>query len=376
MMLSTIAALAAGLVADGSVRVEGRGGTAAGGTDPNSVGVSGDLQGRASDADGVLRFGLSPSVVLAQGTQLFVRGFGAAELRLRNGAWARVRQAFGYGSIDLSPLAPAAARVPIQPPPGSGFLPVLESNTSLELDVTATRRLRIAGSASWVVAGGANADARATFPLSRGPLLHASSDWSATRLDTLRLQLEAFDYRYSNDRRASVASLTAGWRRLLARGTQLSASLGAGIGRSRLEDRTAAAIVYAVGGADLRSTLWRDVAATVGASVEPLGDPLSGDLVERGSVRVAALWDRHRVVALSARVLGTVALTSGSGGPTSPQAGDRYLEGEISAMVPVDARSSVAAGFRAAHLSRPILDQPSSQWVAFVSYVGQLPLVR
>jgi hypothetical protein len=143
-----------------------------------------------------------------------------------------------------------------------------------------------------------------------------------------------------------------------------------------LEDRTAAAIVYAVGGADLRSTLWRDVAATVGASVEPLGDPLSGDLVERGSVRVAALWDRHRVVALSARVLGTVALTSGSGGPTSPQAGDRYLEGEISAMVPVDARSSVAAGFRAAHLSRPILDQPSSQWVAFVSYVGQLPLVR
>jgi len=375
MMLSTIA-LAAGLVADGSVRVEGRGGTTEGGQDPRSIGVSGDLHGRASDADGALRFGLEPSVVLAQGSQLFVRGFGAAELRLRKDAWVRVRQALGYGSIDLSPLAPAAARVPIQPPPGSGFLSVQESNTSLELDVTATRRLRIAGSASWVVAGGANADARATFPLSRGPLLHASSDWSATRLDTLRLQLEAFDYRYSNDRRASVASLAAGWRTLLARGTQLSTSLGAGIGRSRSEDKTAATVVYAVGGADLRSTPWRNVSASVGALVEPLGDPLSGDLIERGSVRVAAVWDRHRMVALSARVMGSVALTSGSGSPTSPQAGDRYLEGELSATVPLDARSSVAAGIRAAHLSRPILDQPSTQWVAFASYVGQLPLIR
>ena len=50
MMLSTIA-LAAGLVADGSVRVEGRGGTTEGGQDPRSIGVSGDLHGRASDAE-------------------------------------------------------------------------------------------------------------------------------------------------------------------------------------------------------------------------------------------------------------------------------------------------------------------------------------
>src|SRR5213075_695633 len=102
------------------------------------------------------------------------------------------------------------------------------------------------------------------------------------------------------------------WRTLLARGTQLSTSLGAGIGRSRSEDKTAATVVYAVGGADLRSTPWRNVSASVGALVEPLGDPLSGDLIERGSVRVAAVWDRHRMVALSARVMGSVALTSGS----------------------------------------------------------------
>jgi hypothetical protein len=131
-----------------------------------------------------------------------------------------------------------------------------------------------------------------------------------------------------------------------------------------------------VGAADLRTTPWRDVSLSIGASVEPLGDPLSGDLVERGSARAVVTWDRHRVVALSARVIGSVALTSGTGGLTSPQSGDQYLEGELSATLPLDARSGVAAGIRAAHLSRPLLDQPASQWVAFVSYVGQLPLVR
>src|ERR1700730_4458795 len=373
MMLSTIAALAAGLVADGSVRVDARGGTTVGGQNPSSIGVSGDLQARASNADGALRFGLAPSAVLAQGSQLFARGFGAAELRLRNGAWVRVRQALGYGSLELSALGPVGARGPRQPPPGTRFVSVQESTPSLELDAIATRRLRIAGSAAWLVTGGANADARAAFPLSRRPLLRASSDWSAARLDTLRLQLEAFDYRYSNDRRASAASLAAGWRRQLDRGTQLSVSLGPGIGRSRSEDRAPTTLVYPVGAADLRITPWRDVSASVGASVEPLGDPLSGDLVERGSARAAAVWDRHRVVALSARLVGSVALTSGTGGPTSPQSGDRYLEGELSATMPLDARSSVAAGVRAAHLSRPLLDQPSTQWGAFVSYVGQLP---
>src|SRR6267143_1994764 len=376
MMLSTIAALAAGLVADGSVRVEARGGTTVGGQDPSSIGVSGDLQGRVSDPDGVLRFGVAPSAVLAQGSQLFVRGFAEGDLRFRNGAWARVRQALGYGSMDLSALAPGPARGPVQPPAGSRFVTVEESNTSLELDVTADRRLRMTGSAAWIVAGGATATGRAAFPLSRGPLLRASADWAATRLDTLRLQLEAFDYRYSDNRRASVASLAAGWRTQLERGTQLSVSLGPGIGRSRSKDRPAATVVYPVGAADLRTTPWRDVSASIGASVEPLGDPLSGDLVERGSARAVVTWDRHRVVALSARVIGSVALTSGTGGLTSPQSGDQYLEGELSATLPLDARSGVAAGIRAAHLSRPLLDQPASQWVAFVSYVGQLPLVR
>jgi hypothetical protein len=374
--LTAIAVLSAGLIADGSARVEARGGTTDGGQDPSSVGVSADLQARASNPDGAVRFGLSPSAVLAQGSQLFVRGFAEAELRLRAGASARLRQAAGFGSVDLSAVSPGAAPGPVQPPPGSRFVSVEESATSLELDVAVSRRLRLNGSAAWLVAGGSDADARAAYPLSRGPLLQASSEWAATRVDTLRLIAQAFDYRYSTGRRSSVASIAAGWRTQLARGTELSLSLGPGVGRTRAGDEPAAFVGYAVGSADLKAALAREVSASIGAAVEPLGDPLTGELVERGSLRASAVWDRHRVLTLAARLIGSIALTSGTGSPTSPRAGDRYLQGELSATVPLDARSGLAAGVRGALVSRPVLSQPADQWVAFVNYVTQVPLFR
>lgn len=376
MLLLAIAALAAGLIADGSVRVEGRGGTTEGGQDPSSAGVSGDLTARVSGPDAALRFGLSPSAVLAQGSQVFVRGFGEADWRLRAGAWVRLRQALGYGSIDLSPVAPGAGPGPVQPPAGSRFVSMQESSTSLEVDVLASRRLHLIGSAAWLVAGGADADARASFPLSRGPHLRTSLEWAATRLDTLRLTVQAFDDRYSNGRRASVVELAASWRTWLARGTELSLSLGPAVGRGGSPEQPAATLAYVLAAADVRSAPLRGVTASAGASIEPLGDPLSGELVERGSLRAAAVWDRPRVLALAARLIGSVALTSGTGSPSSPQAGDRYLQGELSATLPLDARSSLAAGARAAFLSRPLLDQPTGQWVAFVSFVAQVPLLR
>jgi hypothetical protein len=297
-------------------------------------------------------------------------------LRFRAGAWARLRQAAGFGSVDLSPVAPGAAPGPVQPPPGSRFVSVQESTTSLELDVAASRRLRFVGSAAWLISGGSDAEARASLPLFRGPLLRASSEWAATRLDTLRLTLQAFDYRYSNGQRSSVGSFSAGWLTRLARGTELSLSLGPGIGRTQAGGQPASTLFYAVGAADLRATPVRDLSASVGAAVEPLGDPLTGELIERGSLRASAVWDRHRLLGLAARLIGSVALTSGTGSPTSPRAGDRYLEAELSATVPLDARSGLAAGVRAARVSRPVLSQPGDQWVAFVSYTTQLPVFR
>ena len=71
----------------------------------------------------------------------------------------------------------------------------------------------------------------------------------------------------------------------------------------------------------------------------------------------------------------SMALTSGRGA-TAPRSGDVYLQGELSATVPLSARSNLAVGARGAFLSRPLLNQPEDQWVAFLSYVVQLPLLR
>jgi hypothetical protein len=263
---------------------------------------------------------------------------------------------------------------------------VEESTTSLQVDVAASRRLRVTGSAAWLVSGGADALARISLPLSRGPLVRGSAEWAATHTDTLRLTLEGFDYRYSNGQRASVGSLTAGWQTKLDRGTELALSIGPGIGRTltlaspggppRAGPGSASTLVNAVGSVDLRSAPVRNVSASLGAAVEPLGDPLTGDLVEHGSLRASVNWDRHRGVAIAGQLIGSMALTSGTGGPNSPQAGDRYLHAEIGATLPLDPISSVAAGVRAAVFSRPLLNKPSEQWVAFIRYVAQLPLSR
>jgi hypothetical protein len=319
--------------------------------------------------------------VLAQSRQLFVRGFGEAELYLGRRASVRIRQALGYGSVDLSPVATAAAPVagtaPVQPPAGSRFVNIEESNTSLEIDAAASRRVRLSGATRWIVSGGADADARASLPLSRGPALRANLDWAASRLDTLGLQLAASDQRYDNEQRqrASVASLTAAWRRRTARGTDLLLSIGPGVGRAQQGDGPPTTVAYAVGTADLRTAPWRDFSATVGASLEPLGDPLSGEIVERASLRTTVVWDRRRGLSLTARLNGSVALTSGSAA-AAPRSGDLYLQGELSATLPLGARSALAAGARIAYLSRPVLEQPEDQWVAFVSYAAQLPLLR
>ena len=235
---------------------------------------------------------------------------------------------------------------------------------------------RFVGSGAWVISGGADATARASLPLSRGPQLRARLDWSATPLDLIRVAVEAFDYRYSNGNRASIVSLTSGWSTRPWRGAELSVAVGPGFGRAQIRDEPATLRAYAVGTAEFRSAVARDLSAAIGASVEPLGDPVSGDLVERGSLRLSAAWGGPRGISVGARLIGSVALTSATGGTTSPQAGDRFLQGELSATMRLSVRSSVAVGVRGAYLSRPVLDQPADQWVAFVSYAAQVPLQR
>jgi hypothetical protein len=246
----------------------------------------------------------------------------------------------------------------------------------LQLDVAPSRRLRFSGFAAWTVAGGADGEAQPFFPLSRGPRVSALLVWSATPLDTLRFETSGSDTRYANGHRASVASFTAGWRTRASRSAELSLSVGPGVGRAQTGEQAAAITPYAVASADLRFAADTGAWVSIGAMLEPLGDPLTGELVERGGARASVTLGRPGGVTVSGRLSGSAALTSGAGGPSSPRAGDLYGQAELGVAIPIDTRSSVTAGGRAAFLSRPLLDQTPRQWVAFVSYAVRLPLSR
>lgn len=385
MLVLALALLGAGLAVDGSTRLEGRAGSVVQGQNPDSVAWSADLLARNSGPDGVLSLGLQPSAVVSQGSQFMMRGFAEGGLRLDRG-WLRVRERLGYGKVDLSPLAGAAPLAPgevlppVQPPPASRFVSVQESNTAVELDLAASSRLRLSSQAAWAVSGGTDATARESLPLARGPQARAQLEWRATRLDTLRAELTGSDTRYSNDTRASVAGLTTGWRTILTRDSELSLAAGPGVGRAeRIElagqPAKVTVLPYLLASADYRVTV-KDTALILGSSIEPLGDPLSGDVIERGSLRASASWSPPRSIAWSARVIGSLALTSGSGGVTSAQRGDQYLQGELSATLPLGTSSSLSAGARAAFASRPLGGEPARQWSAFLGYTAHFPLVR
>jgi len=382
MLLVTLAALATGLLMDGSVATELRGGTSEGGEDPNAALVSGELRARLPGPDGELQFGLAPSALLGRDRrELFARASGEGDLRIGKRATARLRQGLGYGSIDFSPLAPAAKPLPgepvnVQPPPSARFVKIEESNTTMLVEVAASRRLRVLGSASWVVGGGADAEARLLVPLARGPQAHATVEWSATRVGKLSFDLGAADTSYSNDRRASVASLLVGWTAHTSRNMHLALSVGPGIGRAQIGGQPDIISAYAVATGDLHAKVGRDLSVAVGASLEPQGDPLSGVLVERTSARALISLGKPATPAVSALLLASRVLTSSDSSPLFPQPGDLYVRGEVGGVLPLGARSSLVAGVRAAYLGRPLPGQPARQGAAFVRYSADLPLLR
>lgn len=380
MVLPLLALLGAGLVADGSLRVEARGGTTVAGQDPSAGSFSADLRSALLGPDGALRLNVAPTAVYSQGSQVFVRGGIEGELRLGQTSLLRVRQRGGYGAVDLSPVsgalqAPAADAGP-RLPPGSGFALLQESSTAAEFESAVSQRLRISGSAAWSVSGGADAAARAAMPLSRGPQARTALEWAATRLDLLRAQLAALETRYSNGRSAAVASLTGEWRSTLSRSAEFSLSGGPAVGRISDEGQPVRTLPYAVGAADLRAAVGRDMQTSFGVSVEPLGDPLTGELVERASAHVSAGWEPTGRPSVTLRLSGSLALTDGNGGADSAERGDRFLQAELSARVPVSRRTALFLGARGAALSRPLPGQPARQWVAFVGYSVELPQLR
>lgn len=390
LALLPLTLLSAGLILDGSVRGEVRDGATVAGQDPRAGALALDLHGVTSGPDVALLFGVLPSAVFAQDNQFFARGYLEADLRLGRSGTLRLRQRGGYGTVDSSPIGLAASSAPGSPPPtqlarppASRFVSIQESNTSVELDVLAARRLRLVGSGAWSVSGGADAVARQALPLYRGPQARLMLEWAATRLDTLRVETTALDERYSNGRRVSIASLTGGWRTSPSRSTELSFAAGAGVGRASSSVPLPGAtdppapdtLAYALGTADFRLTGLRDFSAGLGTAVEPMGDPLNGDLVEHGTVRAFAVWGAPGKLVVSGRVDGSVAINSTSFGLEGTRAGDKFLRGVLSLSVPVTKSSALEIGARGSWLSRPLQNQPARQWLAFLSYSARLRLL-
>jgi hypothetical protein len=226
------------------------------------------------------------------------------------------------------------------------------------------------------VAGGADAEARASLPLARGPEVRVRADWAATRVDSITLDASAVDATYSNGRRSSVARLALGWSTQLSRGSEASFTAGPGFGRARLEDGSVSTSVYASGTADWRAKLAHEWSAGFGASVEPVGDAVTGSIVERLSGRAAVVWGYPSRATVALRTVASVSLSSAGTGPSLEQTGDRYAHGELGATLPLGSRSSVTAGARAVVVSHPFAGESPRQWAAFVDYVAQLPLVR
>jgi hypothetical protein len=325
--------------------------------------------------------------VFAHDNQLFARGYLELDLRLGGDGTLRARQRGGYGTADFSPVGlvtssgPSSTVAPVPSPTTARFIRVQESNSALELEVLATRRLRLLASAAWNVSGGVNRDAMQVLPLSRGPQGRAALEWATTRLDTLRLETAGSDTRYSNGNRVSIGSVTTGWRTAISRGSELALSAGAGLGRASRRDgtpqgETVSMLPYAVATADSRFAPTRDFTFALGAGLEPSGDPLTGDLIERGTLRGTAVWGGNGRISVAAHVAGSLAATSGSLGANGVQAGDKFLQGDLILSVPVTRRSAVDIGARGSVLSRPLPGQPEKEWIAFVGFSAQLPLLR
>jgi hypothetical protein len=378
--------LSTGLLLDGFVRGEARDGATVAGQDPRAGALTLELNGKAAGPDAVLLFGLFPSGVLSQQNQVFARGFLEVDLRLGRNGWLRARQRGGYGTADLSPVAlPTSSGPPPATPPPVGsqtfsrFVHLEESSSTLELDLLATRRLRLLASAAWNVGGGVDSVAAASMPLARGPQGRALLEWAATRIDTLKLEATASDTRYStpvpNQKRVGIGTVTAGWRTLVSSGAEVSLVAGGGAGRALVSGSAPTTTPYAVASADLRLTAVRDFAFALGTALEPSGDPLTGDLIERGSLRGSAVWGAKGKISLGASVAGSLAATSGSAGINGVRAGDQFLQGELILTVPVTRDSSVDIGGRGSMLSRPLAGQPDKQGIAFIGYTARLPLL-
>jgi hypothetical protein len=217
--------------------------------------------------------------------------------------------------------------------------------------------------------------------------LHAAVAFQQSRLDELDVDISAFDTRYSNDpscssyirRRASAAGAMFDWRRTMGRGATVHLGAGPALGRAEDLAGVNVSLLPAVRADVLLepdALGERGLSMSLRVGAEPVGDQVSGYLVERGGVSPGVTWVAFPELKLEARGTGSIALTSG----LSPvqqsltdtvsvrtMRGDLYAQSELRATWSPTLQEDASIGARWAWLSHPQAGLPPAQWNLFVS---------
>jgi hypothetical protein len=382
MGLLVASVLMGSVLVDGNARIEGHTGSHAAGLPSPETGLA-TLSLTVQDDEGEVlwRAGAAPQLLIANPgggvVGVFGRAFAALEVRDRATYRVRLRQDLGYGTMDLSPLAGLPAAGPGPPPPGAQPPPAMpivlleESTTAGSVEVALSHRTRLATDAAWLVSGGADAASRNSVPLAHGARLRAQLSHLLTHLEELGAELSGLDTRYSNGNRVSVAIALLGWGTRLAPGGTLQLGAGPSIARGVTPATGTRNSLLYIAHADLVlspvALRTRGLSLSLRVAAEPIGDVISGDLVERGGITTSVTFAPARDLTLNLRTIGSVALTSGVSGALGTIRGDYYGTGELNAVWAATRQLDITVGPRGFWVSRPSGGLPHAQWVAFAS---------
>jgi hypothetical protein len=216
---------------------------------------------------------------------------------------------FAFGENDFLPLSTVAAptpgtgappvppgTTPTAPSPAPGqttlpntrFLPIVALDSSAGFVYSLSPRWGWRLSAGYLYSGGANVEARTTLPLQKGPQGSTSLEWSASRQDTLAVQLDGSNFRFSNGPESTVLVLTTTWTRAWGRNAGSDLLLGIGgihaTGAPGTEGPNGGTSVYPVGGLGLRYTWASRYVSWVNRLTflaAPMADRISGAVDQR-----------------------------------------------------------------------------------------------
>jgi len=377
------AVLMGSVLVDGNARIEGRTGSHTAGLPSPETGLA-TLSLTVQDDEGEVlwRAGAMPQLLFANPGggvvgRVFGRAFAGVEVRDRATYRVRLRQDLGYGTTDLSPLAGLPVPGPGPPPPGAQPPPAMpivlleESTTAGSVEVALSRRTRFSTDGAWLVSGGADAASRNSVPLAHGARLRAQLSHLLTPLEQLDAELSGLETRYSNGNRVTVANALLGWGSKLAPGGTLQLGAGPALARGVTPSTGTRNSLLYIAHADLVlspvALRTRGLSMSLRVAAEPIGDVISGDLIERGGITAGVTFVLARDFTLNLRAIGSLALTSGVSGSLGTIRGDRFGTGELNAVWAVTRQIDFTVGPRGFWVSRALGGLPHAQWVAFAS---------